>query len=193
MFGFSAVEGRRVHYVEPSFKGSSIVAVFTQEAFERNAPLWEVMSDPGYYMVMARNILVYKDGLYAVDRFAQGWPDEDDKYSYNNLDLSQLRLPDVLPLALVAKRLAPAAESIDQTNCNSRGRPGGKNGEPIAALTIKLMGSDEPTLASYTAEAAGAELQSFYATLGTPARGTENCRKDAAGVLRQVRGARGVS
>jgi hypothetical protein len=195
MFDFCPVEGRRIHHVLPSFQKSSIVVVYTENEHSRFAPVWEVMSDPGYYMVMARNILVYKDGLYTFPRYAAGWPDDDDKYNYNNLDLSRLQLPTTLPLAEMKKRWCPPEpESVEQPcNGNSRGRPGGKNGEPIAALTIKLMQTDESTLASYTAEAAGTELQGIYTMLGSPARGIENCRKDAAGVLRQVRGARKLS
>jgi len=192
VFGFSGFEDRLVHFSGPDFKNSSIIAVYTKERLAHGAPLWEVGNDPGFHLEMARNILVYRDGLYAVDRYAAGRPDEGDKYSYNDLDLSRLKLPDVLPLQDRLSRLARHLDS-EQSSGTSRGRPGGRNGEPIAALTIMLMGLDDRTLASYTADAAGAELQGYYAALGSPARSIDNCRKDAAGVLRQVKGARSIT
>ena len=190
VFGYCSFENKRVHLSQPSFRKSSIIATYTVKKYERREPLWIVMNDPGFHLLMARNILVYKDGLYSTTRVASGFPDPDDLYDYSKLDLSNLNLPKLLPLS---KRDREFAERKDRlTKPASKGRPGGKNGEPIAVLTIKLMGLPEDQLQSYTAEAAGAELQDFFEMLGTPARNIDNCRKDAAGVLRQVRSARGL-
>lgn len=67
------------------------------------------------------------------------------------------------------------------------GRPAGKNGEPIALVTARLLRLSAGELTAYTAEAAAAELIEQYRALGLQPPSPDNARRDAAGILRAVR------
>lgn len=194
-FGHCTIPDKHVQHAECDFKHGAGTAVFTTGKLEWNAKLHEVGNDGGFYLLMVRNILFYEDGLYAAGRFAQGHADEDDLYDYKALDLSRLNLPGELPLEARERQLARWSKEeagLDGGAPRSSGRAGGKNGEPIASLTIKLMTLPMEELSRYTADAAGAELQQFFVMSGVGGRNADNCKKDAAGVLRAVRAARGV-
>lgn len=196
MFGFCAFSDRHIAHQSMDWERGSFMAVFTKEKLESGHEGWELLNDPGFYILMARNVLVYRDGLYALERFIKHNCTDDDLYAYGDLDLSQVVIPDVLANAQVrddSPELGEVGTSLDLPMKRSRGRSGGKNGEPIAALTIKLMAMDDLALAACTADSAGAELQGIYAALGDHNRNFDNCSRDAAGILRAVRGARGIN
>jgi hypothetical protein len=81
----------------------------------------------------------------------------------------------------------PAGEPEDpqpEEKKGKGGRPSGKNGEPIATFTIRLL-NRWPVEDSH--DALGAELEAVYAELKLGKPAPDNARKDAVGVLEAIK------
>lgn len=67
------------------------------------------------------------------------------------------------------------------------GRPSGKHGEPIARITIRLIGQTDKQRAATTAASLANDLIDEYRALDLPPPSLDNAERDAAGILRAVR------
>lgn len=74
----------------------------------------------------------------------------------------------------------------DAPNKRGRGRPAGKNGEPIAMFVMRVQAEGVDTLDALTDEALGAMLREEYVRLGLTAPESTNAKRDARGVLRAL-------
>lgn len=82
-----------------------------------------------------------------------------------------------------------AAELVraDAVQRNKGGRPSGKAGEPIAAVTIRLMRLSPEELAEQTAASLAMDLVEEYKRLGLVPPVLSNAEREAAGILRALR------
>ncbi len=80
---------------------------------------------------------------------------------------------------------APLQE--EPTRTRKGGRPAGKDGEPIARLTLRMRDKSREELRRYTAESLSLDLLEEYRKLGLDLPSADNARRNAAGILRVVR------
>jgi hypothetical protein len=92
------------------------------------------------------------------------------------------------PIELKPKADRQTEPAPKQTN--SGGRPAGKDGEPIARVTLRLLNLSAEKLATYTHEALGSELIDEYKSLGLAPPSLDNAKRNAGGILRAVRSVR---
>ena len=84
--------------------------------------------------------------------------------------------------------LAAKPEAFESSPLAAKGgRPAGKNGEPIARVTKRLIALPPTELATHTAEAVSADLVEEYRRLELQPPSPDNAKRDAAGILRAVR------
>lgn len=93
--------------------------------------------------------------------------------------------------SLTKSVLQPTHERLDlSTPRRTGGRPAGKHGDAIAALTIRLSKLDDAALRRYTVASVASELEDEYSTLGETAPHVVNLKRFASGILRVLRTAR---
>lgn len=76
--------------------------------------------------------------------------------------------------------------SRDTHSRRGRGRPAGKNGEPIAMFVLRVQAEGVEAVNAYTDDALGAMLKEEYDRLRLPAPENTNAARDARGVLRAL-------
>ena len=77
-------------------------------------------------------------------------------------------------------------QSRDTHNRRGRGRPAGKNGEPIAMFVLRVQAEGVESVNDLTDDALGAMLKEEYDRLHLPAPENTNAARDARGVLRAL-------
>lgn len=123
-----------------------------------------------------------------------------DGSSYNKREFSafDVRFDPVVIRAMLKPSISPggavpspqptkAAHPVDDEVKRRVGRPAGKDGEPIARLTKRLLALPPEELATYTHEALGAELIEEYKKLRLHPPSADNATRNAGGILRAVR------
>jgi hypothetical protein len=88
---------------------------------------------------------------------------------------------DLLPGTAVPQREGSAA-------ARKGGRPAGMHGEPIARVTLRLSAMSVEEFRTYTAEALSVELIEEFRAEGLKPPSDVNALRDAAGILRVLRG-----
>jgi hypothetical protein len=157
----------------------------------------------------ARAIVIMKDGERAVEIPLEAWADAQVDWMSGNLVSTDHRhrraWRKIEAFALEVRRdqlerLFPhQADGSADTGTSSpsasagrekRGRPSGRNGEPIAHVTIRLMNMEPGEFERHTATAVAEDLIEEYRKLALAPPNLSNAESDAAGILRAVRAAR---
>lgn len=94
--------------------------------------------------------------------------------------------PPVIELKPHRAAESPAPPALPPPERTKGGRPAGKDGEPIARVTKRLLALNEAELGRCTAESVGTELVGEYTSLGLSPPSFDNAKRNASGILRSV-------
>lgn len=89
----------------------------------------------------------------------------------------------ILPPRVTDGREYRHSTSSLPNNGRGKGRPAGKNGEPIAMFVLRVQADDVGKLDGYSQDALGAMLQEEYRRLGLKPPENTNAGRDARGVI----------